>query len=138
MPGGEKNGQSGGWDFFSFFPNFIFYKLEYTEGKRNKKKIGGKDGEKRFYPQVLDPVSQWTGNAFLFEDGLIDTVNRHTHRDQPHLPFSSHSRVPTAQGKQGKSPKYSLSGKTQGIWKFCQNTENLVCSSCSFPDSRDA
>ena len=29
----------------------------------------------------------------------------------------------------------SLSGKTQGIWKFCQNTGNLVCSSCKFPDS---
>ena len=28
-----------------------------------------------------------------------------------------HGRVPTAQGKQGKWPK-----KTQGIWKFCQNT----------------
>ena len=28
----------------------------------------------------------------------------------------------------------SLSGKTQGIWKFCQNTGNLVCSSCKFPD----
>ena len=31
--------------------------------------------------------------------------------------------------------KKSLSGKTQGIWKFCQNTGNLVCSSCKFPDS---
>ena len=30
----------------------------------------------------------------------------------------------------------SLSGKTQGIWKFCQNTGNLVCSSCKFPDSK--
>ena len=33
------------------------------------------------------------------------------------------NRVPTAQGKQGKWPKTnSLSGKTQAIWKFCQNT----------------
>ena len=32
------------------------------------------------------------------------------------------TRVPTAQGKQGKCPKNSLSGKTQGIWKCCQNT----------------
>ena len=31
-------------------------------------------------------------------------------------------RVPTAQGKQGKwPPKKSLSGRTQGIWKFGQN-----------------
>ena len=28
------------------------------------------------------------------------------------------------------------SGKTQGIWKFCQNTGNLVCSRCKFPDSK--
>ena len=27
-----------------------------------------------------------------------------------------------AQGKQGNGPKDSLSGKTQGIWKFCQST----------------
>ena len=33
-------------------------------------------------------------------------------------------------------PKYSLSGKTQGIWKFCQNTGNLVCSSCKLHDSK--
>ena len=32
--------------------------------------------------------------------------------------------------------KKSLSGKTQGIWKFCQNTGNLVCSSCKFPGSK--
>ena len=45
-------------------------------------------------------------------------------------------RVPTSQGKQGKcQQKKSLSGKTQGILKFCQNTGNLVCSSCKFPDS---
>ena len=29
-------------------------------------------------------------------------------------------RVPTGQGKQGK-----WSGKTQGIWKVCQNTEKI-------------
>ena len=46
------------------------------------------------------------------------------------------NRVPTAQGKQGKWEKKSLSGKTQGIWKFCQNTGNFVCSSCKFPDSK--
>ena len=49
----------------------------------------------------------------------------------------SSCRLPTAQGKQGKwHKKNSLSGKTQGIWKFCQNTRNLVCSSCKFPDSK--
>ena len=32
--------------------------------------------------------------------------------------------------------KNSLSGKTQGIWKCCQNTGNFVCSSCKFPDSK--
>ena len=32
-------------------------------------------------------------------------------------------RVPTARGKQGKwQQQKKLSGKTQGIWKFCQNT----------------
>ena len=29
--------------------------------------------------------------------------------------------------------KKSLSGKTQGILNFCQNTGNLVCSSFKFP-----
>ena len=33
--------------------------------------------------------------------------------------------------------KKSLSGKTQGNWKFCQNTGNLVCSNWKFPDSKD-
>ena len=36
-------------------------------------------------------------------------------------------------GKTGKMAKNkSLAGKTQGIWKFCKNTGNLVCSSCKF------
>ena len=34
-------------------------------------------------------------------------------------------------------PKKTMSGKTQGILKFCQNTGNLVCASCKFPDSKD-
>ena len=45
-------------------------------------------------------------------------------------------RVPMAQGKQGKWPKKSLSGKTQGIWEFCQNTGNFVSSSCKCSDSK--
>ena len=40
-------------------------------------------------------------------------------------------------GKTGKmAKKKSPSGKTHGIWKFCQNTGNLVCSSYKFPDSQ--
>ena len=40
-------------------------------------------------------------------------------------------------GTTGKMAKNkSLSGKTQGIWKLWENTGNLVCSSCKFPDSR--
>ena len=39
--------------------------------------------------------------------------------------LGAYHRVPTTQGKQGKQgkwPKKIMSGKTQGIWKFCQNT----------------
>ena len=32
--------------------------------------------------------------------------------------------------------KKSLSGKTQGIWKFCQNTGNFVHSCCKFPKGK--
>ena len=28
------------------------------------------------------------------------------------------------------------SGETQGIWKFCQNIGNFVCSSRKFPDPK--
>ena len=41
-------------------------------------------------------------------------------------------RVPTALGKREMAKK----NPWQGIWKFCQNTGNLVCSSCKFADSR--
>ena len=34
-------------------------------------------------------------------------------------------------------PKNSLSGKTQGIWKFFPNTANLVCSRSQFHNSKD-
>ena len=53
-----------------------------------------------------------------------------------------HGRAGSKQGthytrKTGKMvKKKSLSGKTQGILKFCQNTGNLVCSCCKFPDSK--
>ena len=40
-------------------------------------------------------------------------------------------------GKTGKmATKNSLSGKTQGLWKFGQNTGNLVCSSWKCSDSK--
>ena len=46
---------------------------------------------------------------------------------------------PLHRENRGNGQKKSMSRKTQGIWKFCQNTENtgnLVCSSCKFPDSK--
>ena len=52
------------------------------------------------------------------------------------------NRVPTAQGKQAKMTKKNPCQGKQGIWKFCRNTanrektENFVCSSCRFPDSK--
>ena len=50
-------------------------------------------------------------------------------------------RVPTAQGKRENGERHPLSGETQGIWKFCQNTGksqgNVVCLSCKFPNSED-
>ena len=67
--------------------------------------------------------------------GVIDTINRcfflcfvvmmTFYCDSLHLGYPLHRE---------NSPKKSLSGKTQGIWKFCQNTGNLVFSSCKFPD----
>ena len=35
-------------------------------------------------------------------------------------------KVPIAQGKQGNGKQKSLSGKTQSIWQFCQNTGNFA------------
>ena len=51
-----------------FFLNFILYELERT-GEKGKI-FFLKDEKKKFYPQVLDSVGRWTGNAFLFEAGL--------------------------------------------------------------------
>ena len=39
-------------------------------------------------------------------------------------------------GKTGKMAQKNPSGKTQGIWKFCQNTGNLICSIWKFPGSK--
>ena len=48
-------------------------------------------------------------------------------------------RVPTAQGKQGKwSKKFPVrenTGNLEMLPKHRENTGNLVCSSCQFPDS---
>ena len=38
--------------------------------------------------------------------------------------------------KRENGQKKSLSGKTQGIWKVCQNTGNSVCPSYKFPVSK--
>ena len=65
-------------------------------------------------PPILRPLLYLRGSQML---GLVSGYPRHM-------------------GKQGKWPKKSQSGKTQGIWKFCQNTGNFVCSSCKFPDSK--
>ena len=35
-----------------------------------------------------------------------------------------------------KHREFGNFAKTQGIWKFCQNTGNLVCSSSKFTDSK--
>ena len=53
-----------------FFSNFIFYKLECTGGKREKKK-NLKIGKKKFQSALFSPPGRWTGNDFLFEDGLM-------------------------------------------------------------------
>ena len=47
-------------------------------------------------------------------------------------------RVPTAQRKQGKWPKYCQenTGNLEMLAKHRENTENLVCSSFKFPDSK--
>ena len=50
--------------------------------------------------------------------------------------YTSMTGYPLHRENRENDPKNSLSGKTQGIWKFCQNTGNLVCSICKFPDSK--
>ena len=52
------------------------------------------------------------------------------------LPIILLSWYPLHRENRENGQKNSLSGKTQGIWKFCQNTGNFVCSSCKFPDSK--
>ena len=39
----------------------------------------------------------------------------------------SHTGYPLHRENRENGQKKSLSGETQGIWKFCQNTGNLVC-----------
>ena len=50
--------------------------------------------------------------------------------------FEFNTGYPLHRENRENGKKKSLSGKTHGIWKFCQNTGNLVCSSCEFPDSK--
>ena len=69
VQGREKIGQSGGRDFF-FFPNFIFYRLEYTGGKSKKINIFFPKKKKKFQSALFSPPGRWTGNHFLFKAGL--------------------------------------------------------------------
>ena len=66
-PGGPKS-------FFYFFPNFFFYKVEYTGGKVKKKKmklkLKLKYEKKEFQSALFNPLGRWTGNNFLFKGGL--------------------------------------------------------------------
>ena len=63
-------------------------------------------------------------------------------RSWPHLLWTEgcSSRVPTAQGKQGKwskeLPVRENTGNLEILPKRRENTENLVCPSCIFPDSK--
>ena len=45
-------------------------------------------------------------------------------------------RYPRHRENRENGQKKSLSGKTQGIWKYCQNTGNLVFPLGKFPDSK--
>ena len=53
---------------------------------------------------------------------------------------ANYVRVPTAYGKQGKWPKEipvrENTGNLEILPKHRENTGNLVCSSCKFPDSK--
>ena len=128
-------GRSG---FFSFFFNFVFYKLECIGGKVNKEKSLFKIWKKNSH---FSPLGRWTGNNILFKD---DLSSRLLHSD------SGYPRHRENRENRENGPKNSLSGKTQGIWKFCQNTGktkgilskhkentgNFVSSSCKCSDSK--
>ena len=55
----------------------------------------------------------------------------------------AHAKVPTPQGKQGKQGKWQNkipvrenTGNLEMLPKHTENTQNLVCSSCHFPDPK--
>ena len=50
--------------------------------------------------------------------------------------FCCCSGYPLHRENRENGQKKSLSGKTQGIWKFCKNTRTLICSICKLPDSK--
>ena len=52
-------------------------------------------------------------------------------------PTLYHTGYPLHRENRENGQKKSLSGKTRVIWKFCQNTGNLVYSSCKFHDSKN-
>ena len=65
---GKKNASREVGIFF-FFPNLIFFKLECTGGKVKKNCF--EKMKKRVPVGPFSPPGRWTGNDFLFEDGLM-------------------------------------------------------------------
>ena len=63
------------------------------------------------------------------DSGLVLT------RNNLQIVFSISPGYPRHRENRENGQKHSLSGRTQGIWKFCQNTGNFVCSTCKFHDS---
>ena len=85
-------------------------------------RTGGKD-----FQQEVKNLSSSHGNLDT-AGGKFSYLQLHHHRCYYHGPHCT--------GKTGKWQKKSLSGKTQGIWKCCQNTGNLIFSSCKLPNSK--
>ena len=84
-----------------------------------------------FFAQVSDPA---IGGTYMT---LLNTITNFGKSDSSLSVSMSHvSGYPLHRGNRENGQKHSLTGKTQEIWKFCQNTRKLVCSSCKFPDSK--
>ena len=95
---GKKKASREVGNLFSFFsPNFIFYKLEHSGGKVKKKKDF--ENRKKFQYALFSPPGRWTGNNFLFEDGLMqimDTVVTQCSKLSVHLAPGVHNLAATA------------------------------------------
>ena len=71
--GWAKKSPSGGREsFFFFFFNFFFYKIECSGGEEVKNIFLFENRKKKFQWALFRPPGRWTGNTFLFEDGLTD------------------------------------------------------------------